>query len=498
MNKFSEAPQDIREYLGSSGAAVYIDEINKKADIARTNLISDLLYEIIVKETPPNYTVERLKEKIGTSDDEKAKSIAREIKEKILQPIYYALLNWGVDINDIDTGDAPTLDEFVKKEAEFLESLGIKTEESKPTEIKEETIHPEEMDGYQSEQPIKISIGEIIKPATTPSEIRPSEDAPLILQREKEFISPTRKESSSKGFSLPFGFFKKPPSSSTFEPVKAKIEFLDATDASVEKSAPEIKQDKDKIKGLGFFNTLQQIKKGVEGEQKKVVHYSELRTPVTPFAKEEEFINLETFGIAPGAGMDYSSKDKETLIEEEGKNNDDDYDDDNIATRTMQISHEQREPNTDNINAITTISNDDSKKIETAAAVKTKMPIWKTLFSKKSGEKKKEKDKNDGKGADNDDNYDDDKEKRVGRDNDYDSDNDKNGGKKKGAESVIKTKTPIWKTLFSKKSNEKKKENAPLFPITGGKMSETPEQSEDEPEEGPKIEGNIVDLRSNS
>ncbi len=88
-------------------------------------------------------------------------------------------------------------------------------------------------------------------------------DAPLVLHREKPspfgFPKTQISQSSGKSFSLPFGFFKSKTTESPTGPVRVKVE----------------------LPGV------------MKAEDKKTVHYSELRTPITPFQKEKSFITTD-------------------------------------------------------------------------------------------------------------------------------------------------------------------------------------------------------------
>lgn len=128
----------------------------------------------------------------------------------------------------------------------------------KTTEVKElekETISLEEI-GRESFGPAtKIEVKKI-----------ENGDKPLIIHREeKEETATEEAKKPFRGFDFPFKFFKTK-EVLTETPVKAKIETPASAKAPAGKPVP-----------------------------KRVVHYSELRTPLTPFEKtEDEIINLET------------------------------------------------------------------------------------------------------------------------------------------------------------------------------------------------------------
>jgi len=115
--------------------------------------------------------------------------------------------------------------------------------------------------GPESFAPVKISVGGVADETSKKIEVT-DQPAPLMIHREKP-QTPTQGSGSSqqtKGFSLPFGFFKQKvvQTQASSTPVRATIEFL--------------KKD----------------------ELKRAVDYSELRTPLTPFSKKEGgFIKTE-------------------------------------------------------------------------------------------------------------------------------------------------------------------------------------------------------------
>ncbi len=108
-----------------------------------------------------------------------------------------------------------------------------------PGEAKEEKIELQKL----GEETVPLKVG--VKPA--------EEGKPLIIHREEK-QEPVVEEKKFKGFEFPFEFMK-PKEAATAPPVKVKV----------------------------------------ETPGKKVVHYSEYRTPLTPFGKpEEEIIDLST------------------------------------------------------------------------------------------------------------------------------------------------------------------------------------------------------------
>lgn len=271
MPEFFEVPGNIREHLISPRTSAIIDNIQEKAEIYRVGILSDLVSRLVMRDILPQDFRAKLEEEVGVSE-KKAQVISRELKEKVLEPIRYALVNWGVDINQIDVAGAPTLDEFLKEreaaEADrekFLTSLGIEMEkgEEAPATTKETgqgAITFESLGAMPTQEEAVT-----IRPMEHAADREKSDEVqPLIIHRESPM--PTARESfGSKSFSLPFGFFKKAENEITksVAPVVAKVEGLK--------------------------------------EEKRVVHYSESRTPLTPFNKKDEFINTTPFDAQKNA-----------------------------------------------------------------------------------------------------------------------------------------------------------------------------------------------------
>lgn len=252
MEQEKEIPQTIQEHLGSPKTTLIIQSINKRVDIARINIIPSVIKKLIIKEITPKELVKKVSE-YTRFGEERSFAITKEIKEKILKPIEYALLNWGIDIKDIDTTGAKTIEEIKKEEEDLLVSVGVKIE--KPTT----TISLEQSPDEEVFSPAKIQVSGDTDLSSKKISVT-DEPAPLVIHREKPREMQEKGSSQqARGFSMPFGFFKQKTirTEPAQAPVKATIEFF--------------KKD----------------------EPKRAVDYNELRTPLTPFAKEERFIQTE-------------------------------------------------------------------------------------------------------------------------------------------------------------------------------------------------------------
>lgn len=227
--ELSKVPQEIREQFGSEQTSTLVADICKKMDISNVRSISRLLFLLETKGLPAHDLTQSIVRDAKVTEGE-AKTIAKEIKGRVLEPMRYALFQWGIDISDIKVHDASPLEELepneIKKEERNITVEDIGKEE----EIKEESI---------SITPITLS------------------EKPFILHQEKS-QAPEEKKSSFKGFSMPFGFFK-----------------------SKNQPAPAGKSTKVEIETSGDSPK----------NEKRTVNYNELRTSLSPFEVEQNFIN---------------------------------------------------------------------------------------------------------------------------------------------------------------------------------------------------------------
>lgn len=202
--------------------------------------IATLVGYVVVGFLLPDDLAQEIKDHLGINP-ELAKTISGEIDKKILEPIK----NDVVNVYSPST-EATELISGTKKAETGLEVITLGTIGQEKETLPKVTIKP----GGQE---------------------LPTEGKPLIIHQE-ETLTEERKE-PFKGLEPPFGFFGKEGEAAPSEPVKVKVE------------------------GLGEKPAAAKAKAGKE--EKRVVHYSELRTPLTPFQKQEEIINLETFGRKP-------------------------------------------------------------------------------------------------------------------------------------------------------------------------------------------------------
>ncbi len=239
--KFEEIPQNIRDSLFHERINEILEDIREKACVTSPGLISRAFYRLIAKETPVHYFVESLAE---TGIGEKiAKSIAKAIKERVLESERYPLFRWGIDISEIKVNDA-----------EDIEKLGLR-EDLEPEED-EKTIHLESL-GEPDLGPENIPI---LRSREVPPEIKKEETAsPFILQEKpKEEKIAGGKFSGRILPSFSVGFFKSKKPATEYQPktIRAEVE------------APA-------------------------AETKRVVHYTESRSTLSPFEPGGEFLRTE-------------------------------------------------------------------------------------------------------------------------------------------------------------------------------------------------------------
>lgn len=123
-------------------------------------------------------------------------------------------------------------------------------------------FNPDSNEGTQSTKRISLDILDEEK-----NKKDNDSEKPLVLHVEKTFAPEEKPKATFKGFSLPFKFFK---SKQTQEPIRADVE----TSLTLEKNEMTKK-----------INPVP--------DKKRVVHYSEFRTPLTPFGETGEIVDLE-------------------------------------------------------------------------------------------------------------------------------------------------------------------------------------------------------------
>ncbi|MDI6734303.1 MAG: hypothetical protein QMD50_02310 [Patescibacteria group bacterium] len=252
-----EVPIKIKTHLGSDEIIGVIDRLNNNARIYPASVVPSFLYRLITKIIAPERFYEMILNELHFSE-EKTKAITGDIKEKILEPISADLKAWGINIDAINIKNALAFREFLKKEKEELQKFGVSFEIIEEPE----PIRKISLDKI-SEAPVmrKIPIKE------TENFFSSKENSsPLIIHQIKP-LTDSKPKTSSSAFSLPFKFLKSKLSQRSIEkPIIARVE-------APEKTVPEPAQKEDL--------------------SKRVVHYSNNRTEITPSSEPLDFINLE-------------------------------------------------------------------------------------------------------------------------------------------------------------------------------------------------------------
>lgn len=260
MTLFPEIDQKIKKHLASDEVFNEISEINNSFDIPNKRALAKTLSKLVKKEIPSKELVTFFS-KESKLQAEKANLVVKLIKQKILEPIKLTLQKADINIDEIIIPETLSLEEIRKREVQsekvsqiektildekkreewILELMG--PEKSKVflatlTRPKESTISLEAF-GRAPLKPIerKVSVAE--------EEETPKKDSPFILHKEQSPIGAQDQTQRKKfSFSLPFKFFASAQNREEKSPVIVRIE------------TPKLK---------------------------RVVHYSESRTPVTPF-----------------------------------------------------------------------------------------------------------------------------------------------------------------------------------------------------------------------
>ena len=121
--KLQDVPQEIRHWFGSEKTTLLIMDINQKLKLVGEDrrIIPKLLLRLEVKDLNPQYFTSELSSQLKITH-ESAKFLAKDIEEKILEPIRQPLLEWGVDAGLIE------FSHLIEKELTKYEDAPIETE----------------------------------------------------------------------------------------------------------------------------------------------------------------------------------------------------------------------------------------------------------------------------------------------------------------------------------------------------------------------------------
>lgn len=272
-----DIPISVKDHFGSERTSNLLREVSRKAQIVSPGLIPGAIYSLISKDVTAHDFIESLSEDFGLSKT-RALAVAKEIKERVLEPVRRDLFRWGIDISAIDVRNAPDLESLRIEEPE--EKTGVKIP---LVSFGERTSVAVPITPGIPEKPV-IDSGSPLGPGPLDGEPLGAEgsvvgDGPLILHTERE-TKPIIKEEGKKfrAFSFGLGFLGK---KKEMEPKPSIIARLEIP-----------KENK---------------------EEKKTVNYSEYRTPITPlgnpvsaapFIANKEKIDKELLPVTnPPAGI---------------------------------------------------------------------------------------------------------------------------------------------------------------------------------------------------
>ncbi|MCP6720119.1 MAG: hypothetical protein KJI72_02205 [Patescibacteria group bacterium] len=189
--------------------------------------------------------------------------IATTIGQELSKKIFSQLRNGIRKVYDPITG--PLKEATVGEKTISLKKFG--EEGLKEQKIRIEKVEEERRGPTEEHRSVLTQKTEEGKPFDV------TQGKPLVLHEEKPMVEEDKKP--FKGFDFPFSFMK--PKTPGTSPTKVKIEVPGAEAKLDAPPSPRLRRVKE------------------EKEKKRVVHYSESRTPLSPFGKpEKEVINLET------------------------------------------------------------------------------------------------------------------------------------------------------------------------------------------------------------
>jgi hypothetical protein len=269
--ELEEIPQNIKNSLLNERVDEILDDIREEAGIFDESLLPSIYYGLISKEIPAHYFVESLSE---TGIGEKiAKSVARAIKERILEAERFPLFKWGIDISEIKVEDAPP-----------LETLGLK--EFLNTESFSKTFSLEDKESVEEEIPIirEAPKTSFIKPSILESTAKEEkkENAPFILEKKETIKEPQQKTFSSLSLGQ-IGFFKlkrgtKDENSETItKTIKAEVKIPEETKKVIHYSENKTT--------LNLGNDF--LKKSVDEEKKEELQEKIEEKIISPYPQKE-------------------------------------------------------------------------------------------------------------------------------------------------------------------------------------------------------------------
>jgi hypothetical protein len=272
---FKMVPDSLREYFASETTTSLIRSITKEAGLVEPGAIANVVFRLITKDLSAHDFIDGTAEQLGLST-RRAQAIARALKELVLEKVRNELFVWGVDISAINVVNAPSLDDM-----RIDEEGGVNTNEAS-SPATERTVQLNTVGSVVApEQKVPVrSVPSFLSRPQGKQEPQKAPGAPLIIHEEKHLPERSPSEPPRKKFFFPMNFFKPKP---VPQSITAQIE----TGGAQQKPATNIESPKPPA-----------------STQKKVVFYSESKTPVTPFSTtaSSDVINLQTFELARRQG----------------------------------------------------------------------------------------------------------------------------------------------------------------------------------------------------
>jgi len=283
-----DIPLSVKDHFGSERTSNLLREVSRKAQIVSPGTIPGAIYSLILKDVTAHDFIESLSEDFGLSKP-RALAVAKEIKERVLEPVRRDLFRWGIDISAIDVRGAPDL-ESLKIEEPEEEKGGVKIplatfgEKSSVTVPIAPSAPEKPVAGYPPFD--KSSAGKQLPVTGSGPLIIHTEGgvAPAIAKAMTDKPAGKEKKRPFGGFSLGFGLFKKKEGTKHESPVTARLEMptkLTTDDPSFDKSSAGRQR-------------LTTSKKSLGKEERRTVNYSEYRTPLTPLGEPENILKKET------------------------------------------------------------------------------------------------------------------------------------------------------------------------------------------------------------
>jgi|SRR3989344_483917 len=188
QHALQNVPRELKDWFGSESITYKISELNKRFNFTggKIGVIPRSTLRLEVKDLSPKNFTETISNELGISPSS-ARGLAKEISQKILEPMKRQLLDWGVDISLIDTNtvDSPSVN--VTMPAQNIPS--VKMEVSEITEQAPKA--PAETTGPRATISVVKGVPSIAPAETAPVSTQPSRiSIPAQEPAKKEVVPP--------------------------------------------------------------------------------------------------------------------------------------------------------------------------------------------------------------------------------------------------------------------------------------------------------------------